>query len=159
MLRGLAAGLAVAGLLCGCTGGSEDDGTLDPAVLRQAVGRAAFQVRAPDLGKTSRLLNIGWTGEQRLQSINFDVVTGGGLPLSVEQAQDSTFGVIGAYTKGATALGSERIGGLRWDVYSQPSVGGVVYVHTYPDGVEVAVFGGAGRSSVRALAGSLESSL
>jgi hypothetical protein len=62
-----------------------------------------------------------------------------------------------AYTKGATALGSERIGGLEWDVYSQPSVGGVVYVHTYADGVEVAVFGGATRSSVRALAGSLGS--
>jgi hypothetical protein len=122
------------------------------------VPRATFQVRAPEFGKTYGLLNVGWTtGEQRLQSLRFDVVSGGGLPLPVEQAEDSTFGVIGAYTKGATALGSERIGGLEWDVYSQPSVGGVVYVHTYADGVEVAVFGGATRSSVRALAGSLGS--
>jgi hypothetical protein len=90
---------------------------------------------------------VGWTGEQRLQSINFDVVSGGGQPLSVEQAKDSSFGVIGAYTKGATTIGSERIGALKWDVYSQPSVGGVVYVHTYPDGVEVAVFGG--RASIK----------
>jgi Protein of unknown function (DUF4245) len=157
MFRVLVAGLTVAALLCGCMGGSDDDGTLDPAVLKRAADRATFQVRVPELGATYRLLNVSWTGgaDQRLRSVSYDVVGDDGHSLTVEQAEDSGFGVIRTYTKGATSLGTEQIGGVEWSVYSQPSVGGPVLVHSYEDGVEVAVFGGSDRAPLRALAGSL----
>ena len=151
----MAAGLVLVTLLCGCLGGNEDDGALDPAVLHQARDHATFQVRVPALGEKYRLLSVSpLTGPNGIYGLSFDVIAGEGPILSVAEGEGARVGVIKTYTRGASRLAREWLGGGVWNVYSQPSVGGFVYARRYEGGVEAAVFG-EDRAAVRMLAGSL----
>jgi Protein of unknown function (DUF4245) len=158
MLRSTVAALALIACACGCFGGGdeEDDGTLDPVALERTADDATFRVRVPARWKTEyKLLNVGrGTAPSGHYMVNFDLVAGDGPILTVDEGVNANAGVARSYTRGARALGSERLGSVLWTVYDQPDVG-LVYVTTYRDGVEVVVSGGTGRGPLRSLARSL----
>jgi hypothetical protein len=158
MVRSTFAVLVLITCASGCFGGGEeeDDGTLDPVALVRTADEATFHVRVPARWRTEyKLLNVGRiTGPNGHYVVSFDLVADDGPILTVDEGANADAGVERSYTRGARALGRERLGSALWTVYDQPDVG-LVYVTTYRDAVEVVVSGGTGRGPLRSLARSL----